>query len=244
MSDYTDKEELDFVNGLYDEADKQIKEIYKEQKGNMDELLQQIATVMLTYTILDSLMGLSKKDKNKEYNKLSEFVTKRGKSQGTTQNKVIKEILTGTANRTFDFYSYNVGLKDVKEIIANNFKGKHFSSRIWTNESDVAKHLHKQVNDFLNGKVNVNQIKKNIEATYNTSAYNAHRLVETEINRVEDEAFKRMCKETGVKKIMRNEEMDSRTCSECAGINENVYDLADAPGGMHPCCRGFNTIVE
>jgi len=244
MSDYTDKEELDFINSLYDEADKQMKEIYKEQKGNMDELLQQIATVMLTYTILDSLMGLSKKDKSKEYNKLSTSITKRAKAQGTTQNKVIKEILTGTTNKTFDFYSYNVGLEDVREIIANNFKGKHFSERVWANESDVAKHLHKQVDDFLNGKVNVNQIKKNIEATYNTSAYNAHRLVETEVNRVEDEAFKRMCHETGVKHVMRNEEMDSRTCAECAGINENVYELADAPSGLHPLCRGFNTIVD
>ena len=244
MKDYTDKEELDFIEELYNEADELIKEVYKEQKNNKDELLKQIAAIMLAYTILNDLMKLSKAEKKKEYNRLSEMVTSGAQSQGVTQNRVIKDILNSTANKTFNFYSYNVGLKDVREIIGNNFKGKHFSSRVWENESGVAKHLHKQVNDFLNGKVNVNQIKRNIETTYNTNAYNAKRLVETEINRVEDEAFKRFCKETGVKKVMRNEEMDSRTCNECAGINENIYDLADAPGGLHPLCRGFNTIVE
>jgi SPP1 gp7 family putative phage head morphogenesis protein len=244
MKDYTDKEELDFILALYAEADKQIKEVYQEQKDNMDELLKQIASIMLTYTILNDLMNLSKTDKKKEYSRLSKIVTAGAQVQGATQTKVIEEMLTSTVNKTFDFYSYNVGLKDVREIIGNNFAGKHFSSRVWENESEVAKHLHKQVNDFLNGKVNVNQIKRNIEKTYNASAYNAHRLVETEINRVEDEAFKRFCKETGVKRVMRNEEIDSRTCEECAGVNENIYDLADAIGGLHPLCRGYNTIVE
>ena len=244
MSDYTDKEELDFVESLYDEADNQIKEVYQEQKDNRDELLKQLATIMLTYSILNDLMKLSRADKKKEYNRLSKLVTSGAQKQGATQNRIIGKMLSSTINKTFDFYSYNVNFKDVKEIIDNNFKGKHFSSRVWSNEEDVAKHLNKKVNDFLNGKVNVNQIKKNIEKTYNNSAYNARRLVETEINRVEDEAFKRFCKETGVKRVMRNEEMDSKTCAECAGINEKIYDLADAPGGIHPCCRGYNTIVE
>ena len=244
MNKYTDQEELEFIESLYAEADKQIKEIYKEQKDNKDELLKQIADIMLTYTILNNLMKLSSADKVKEYNRLSKMVTVGAKAQGATQNKVIENILTSTVNQTFDFYSYNANLKDVREIIGNNFNGKHFSSRVWENESDVAKHLDKQVNDFLNGKVNVNQIKKNIEKTYNTSAYNAKRLVETEVNRCEDEAFKRFCKETNVTKVMRNEILDMATCSECEGLNGIIYDLGDAPGVIHPLCRGFNTIVK
>lgn len=244
MSDYTDKEELDFIESLYNEADKQIKEVYKEQKNNRDELLKQIATIMLNFTILNDLMKLSRTDKQKEYYKLSKIVTKYARIQYATQNGVIEDILTSTVNKTFDFYSYNVGLKDVRAIIGKNFKGVHFSNRIWENESNVAKHLHKQVNDFLNGKINVNQIKRNIENTYNASAYNAKRLVETEVNRCEDESFKRFCRETGVKKVMRNEILDMATCSECEGLNGIIYDLDDALGVIHPLCRGFNTIVE
>lgn len=243
MSDYTDKEELEFIESLYDEADKQIKEVYQEQKDNRDELLKQIAAIMFVYTILNDFMKLSKTDKKKEYNRLSKIITGGAQSQGATQNKVIEKMLFSTINKTFDFYSYNAELKDVREIIGTNFKGAHFSDRVWGHNNDVAKLLHKQTQDFLNGKINVNQIKRNIEKTYNTSAYNVQRLVETEISHVESLAFKRFCKETGVEQVLRNEEIDSRTCSICTGVNGKVYNLDDAPDNLHPRCRGYNTVL-
>jgi len=244
MSDYTDKEELDFIESLYNEADKQIQEVYKEQKNNRDELLKQLANIMITYTVLNDLMKLSRADKKKEYNRLSNVVMRGAKGQGATQNRVIEEMLTATVNKTYNFYSYNVGLKDVQEIINNSFKGKHFSTRIWDNENIVAKDLHKQVNDFLNGKVNVNKIKKNIENTYNTSAYNAHRLVDTEISRCHDEAFKRFCKETGVKKVRYLATLD-RTCSICMADHERIFDSGQEPDlPRHPLCKCFYDIVE
>ncbi len=236
--------ELEFIESLYDEADDQIKEVYKEQKKNRDELLQEIAMIMLAYTVLDSLMSLSRVDKIKEYNKMSMLIKKAIKGEANLQESVIENILTNTVNKTFKFYSYNANLKDVRKIIEANFKGKHFSERVWENEENVAKLLHKQINDFLDGKINVNQIKKEIEKTFNNGAYNTKRLVETEVARCEDEAFKKFCKETGVKKVKRNEVLDSKTCEECAKLDGVIFDLDDAPGVVHPCCRGFNEIYE
>lgn len=233
-----------FIEELYDGANEQLKEVFKEQKKNRDELLQEIALIMLSYSILEGAMSLTSKDKRNEYGRLSNIILSYAKGQGKIQVKVINDILTNTVNKTFNFYSYNKGLKDVRKIVDANFKGKHFSQRVWKNEKEVARHLHKQVDNFLNGKVNVNQIKRDIEEIYNTNAYNAKRLVETEVNRCEDEAFKRFCKETGVKKVRRNEVLDRRTCEECAAIDDKVYDLDDAPGVVHPLCRGFNTIEE
>ncbi|APQ73055.1 minor capsid protein [Clostridium botulinum] len=237
-------EEEKFIEGLYDEANEQLKEVYKEQKQNRDELLREIALIMLTYTIIDGLMSLKSKNKRNEYRSLSRLITTATQGQKATQTRVINNILGNTVKNTFDFYSYNANLKDVKKIIENNFKGKHFSTRVWDNEKKVAEHLHKQVKNFLDGKVNVNQIKKDIEKTFNSSAYEARRLVEAEVNRCEDEAFKKFCKETGVKKVRRNEVLDRRTCSECADLDGKIYDLSDAPGTVHPLCRGFNTIEE
>ncbi|MFA6867447.1 MAG: phage minor head protein [Clostridia bacterium] len=244
MSDYTEAEELAFIQSLYDEANKQLKEVYKDQKDNRDELLKEIAVIMLAYTILDSLMSLPKQDIKKEYSRLSKIIDKSAQGQGTTENNVIKDILTDTVNKTFDFYSYNVNLKDVKKIIENNFKGKYFSSRVWDNEEEVAKHLHKQVNDFLNGKVNVNQIKKNIEKTYNTNAYNAKRLVETEVSRCSNDAFNRFCKETGVEKLRYNATLEN-TCAECLESHGKEYEYGDEPSlPRHPLCHCFYEIIE
>lgn len=236
--------ELEFIESLYDEADDQIKEVHKEQKKNRDELLQEIAMIMLVYTVLDSLMSLSRVDKIKEYNKMSMLIKKAIKGEANLQESVIENILTDTVNKTFKFYSYNANLKDVRKIIEANFKGKHFSERVWENEENVAKLLHKQINDFLDGKINVNQIKKEIEKTFNNGAYNTKRLVETEVARCEDEAFRRFCKESGVKRVKRNEVLDSKTCEECAKLDGVIFDLDDAPGVVHPCCRGFNEIYE
>lgn len=238
-------EELEFTQGLYDEAEEQIKEVYKEQKKNRDNILQELALIMLTYTVLDGLMSLTSKDKKKEYKRLSNVIKTNYKATGEIQNGVVTDILTKTINNTFDFYSYNAELKDVQAIIDKSFKGKHFSDRVWENEKETAKHLHKQVNDFLNGKVNVNQIKRNIEKTYNTSAYNAKRLVETEVARVENDSFKRFCNEAGVKKVRRNAVLDNRTCNDCSSFDGKVYDLKDAPDlPAHPLCRCFYEIAD
>ena len=232
-----------FIESLYDEAEEQTKEVYKEQKKNRDELLQEIALIMLTYTVLDGLMSLTSKDKKKEYNRLSNIILNSAKGQGTIQVRVINDILTSTVNKTFGFYSYNAKLKDVRKIIEANFKGKHFSTRVWGHSNDINKLLHKQVKNFLDGSIGVNDIKKVIMKTYNTEAYNITRLVDTEISRCSNSAFDRFCKEVGVKKVRYNASLDSKLCEDCAQFHEKVFDFdnkIEVP--RHPLCRCFYTI--
>jgi SPP1 gp7 family putative phage head morphogenesis protein len=243
MSNFKD-DEVKFIEGLYDNANEQLKEVYKQQQENRNELLKQIADVMLTYTIAHNVMSLSKDEKSKLEIMFLDLITKNAKGQGAATEKLITHVLNDTVNNTFKFYSYNAGFKDIEKIINNNYKGKHFSERVWDNEREVAKFLHKQTQDFLQGKVNVNQIKKHIQDTYNDNAYEVRRLVETEVNRCEDEAFRKFCRETGVKKVIRNEVLDSKTCSKCAPLDGKPFDLDKAPGVVHPLCRGFNTIAD
>lgn len=237
------KEEL-FIESLYKLAEKQLKKIYINKRLNRDVLLQEVANILLTYTISNDVMTMDRATIDKEYKKMSKLVIDIAKGEAASQEKIIQELLSTVVKETFSFYSYNKGLKDVKKIINNNFKGKHFSERVWSNEKEVAKHLNKKAQDFLKGKINVNQIRKDIEKTFNTSAYNSKRLVETEVNRCEDEAFRRFCKETGVKKIKRNEILDNRICDECKAIDGKIFDLDKAPGVIHPLCRGFNEVYE
>lgn len=237
------KEEL-FVESLYKFAERELKKIYKLKRINMDAILQEVANILLSYTISNEVMVMDKVTIEKEYKKMSELIIDIIKGDAVSQEKIIEEILSSVVKETFSFYNYNKGFEDVKKIINANFKGKHFSTRIWDNEEEVAKHLHKKIDDFLNGEINVNQIKKDIEKTFNTSAYNAKRLVETEVNRCEDETFRRFCKETGVKKVKRNEILDDKICDDCKELDGKVFDLDDAPSVIHPLCRGFNSILE
>lgn len=243
MSNMTDQEK--FIESLYEEANEDLKEVYKEQKEVRNELLQEIAMIMLTYNILDGLMSIKKNDRDKIYRKLSGLIIINYKNVSNKEVKVLNNILESTVKKTFNFYSYNADLKDIKKIIEFNFKGKHFSERVWENENEVAKCLHKQVNNFLNGKINVNQIKKDIEKTFNTSAYNARRLVETEVNRCSSNAFDRFCEETGVKKVRYNATLDNRLCNDCAQYHDRLFNIKDKiETPRHPLCRCFYTIEE
>lgn len=237
------KEEL-FIESLYKLAEKQLKIIYRHKRLNRDVLLQEVANILLTYTISNDVMAMDRATIEKEYKKMSKLIIDISKGEAASQEKIIEELLSTVVKETFSFYNYNKGLKDVKKIIKDNFKGKHFSERVWSNENEVTKHLNKKVQDFLKGKVNVNQIRKDIEKTFNTSAYNSKRLVETEVSRCEDDAFKRFCIETGVKKVKRNEILDNRICEECKAIDGKIFDLDKAPGIIHPLCRGFNEVYE
>ena len=240
-----DKEVQDFVESLYNDMDEGLKSTYRQKKESRDELLKAIALILLSYTIVNDVMSLSKSDYDKEYILLYKLIKKltKGDIKQITSNTT--NILKNTVKNTFDFYSYNHNSKDVEEIINQNFKGKHFSKRVWDNEQEVAKKLTKQCQDFLRGKINVNQIEKVIKETYNTSAYNSKRLVETEVSRCHIGAFERFCKETGVKKVIRNAILDNRTCTDCAEYDGNIYEFGKQPSlPMHPMCRCYFDIVE
>lgn len=220
------KEEL-FIESLYKFAEKELRKIYKFKRVDRDKILQEVANILLTYTIANDVMVMDKSLRDKEYEKMSKLIIDISKGQAASQEKIIASILSTVVKETFSFYHYNEGLKDVKKIINNNFKGKHFSERVWSNEKEVANHLHRKVNDFLKGKVNVNQIRKDIEKTFNASAYNSKRLVTTEVARCSSSAFDRFCEETGVKKVRYNATLDNKLCSDCAQYHDKIYDIKD-----------------
>ena len=239
-----DKEVQDFVESLYDNADEELNSTYRQKKESRDELLQAIGMILLTYTIVNNVMSLSKSDYDKEYILLYKLIKKLTKGDIKQIQDNTTKILESTVKSTFNFYSYNHNLKDVEKIINQNFKGKHFSKRVWDNEQEVAKKLTKQCQDFLQGKINVNQIAKEIKNTYNTSSYNAKRLVTTEVSRCHNESFRRFCYETGVKKVIRNAILDNKTCTDCAEHDGEIYYIGNMPDVPHPMCRCFYEIYE
>ena len=234
----------EFIDSLYNEADKQLNDTYKKKKESRDELLKAIAMILLTYTIVDNVLSLSEKDYNKEYSLLGTLIVKLSKGNIKQEINNTTNILRNTVKNTYKHYSYNHNLKDVEKIINDNFKGKHFSDRIWENEQEVAKKLTKQCQDFLRGKINVNQIEKEIKNTYNSSAYNAKRLVETEVSRCHSAAFDRFCRETGVKKV-KYVARRCKTCDRCLSYDGKIFDIDDKPyQPQHPLCQCYYKIVD
>lgn len=235
----------EFIKSLYDKSDKELRKLYKLLKKNKDEVSQKIADILFKYTINDGVMDIRNVERVKLYRELSETITTTTNAVGVAEIALTEKVLGIVIKDTFEFWNYNINYEDVRNIIKKNFKGKHFSDRVWENEEQVAKRLHKLTHDFLDGKINVNQIKRDLEKIFNNDAYNIKRLVETEVSRCGDESFKRFCRETDVKKIKRNAILDTGTCSDCAEDDGTIYELNKAPElPAHPLCRCFFEIVE
>ena len=87
-------------------------------------------------------------------------------------------------------------------------------------------------------------IEKEIKNTYNTSAYNAKRLVETEVSRCHSSAFDRFCKETNVKKV-KYVARRCNTCDECMSNDGKIFDFNKKPElPRHPMCQCYYYIAE
>lgn len=224
----SEKEIKEFMEQLYKNGDKELKRLLKYQYSIKSKILKEIAYIMLIYTIENDLMSMSATEQQKEMQKLSGIISTYLQADALMQIAILNKILSNTVKGTFKIYNYNPDKKLVRNIVEESFKGKHFSERVWYNEKEVAKYMQKQVDDFIQGKVSVNKIKKNVEDIFNTSAYNAERLVETEISRVHTSAFDRFCEEVGVKKVKYNATL-CNTCDKCKADDGKVFDFKDKP---------------
>ena len=235
------KKTLAMVIALYDYADNQTKELYKEQKQNRDELLKLIALLLLTYDVIDDKVNIPTKEKTL----LLSFIAKTTKSQCLHEEKILTNILKNTVTQTWGYYNYNYKQRDVLELIKKDFKGKSFSDRVWDNGDEIAKELEKKLNRFIKGEINVSQIKAEINKTYNKGAYNTKRLVTNEVARLQREAFYSFCKETDVKKVIRHTALDNRVCSDCSPYEGKVYTLEEYHRlDFHILCRCIFDIVD
>lgn len=245
LNSYTEKEERDFIESLYNEANEQLKEVYSEQKNNKDDLLKELALVLLIYNISNNVMKLSDDDKKKLNNKFLLLISKFFKKQVKVTDKVVTDILNKTSKNTYDFYGQKYKSKDIEDIVNKKYKGELYSKRIEKNENKIANKLNNDIQDFVEGKIDVNSIKDSIDETFKQNADAVRVLAESEVNRTENDSFITIAKANGVKKIIRHEVLDNRICLECLEISEQVVDIDFAPdGAIHPLCRGWNSIYE
>ncbi len=233
-----------FMEQLYSNGDKELKRLFEYQYKIKGAILDEIANIMLIYVIENDVMSMSKIEQKKEMQKLSGIINNYAKSDAEMQIKIISNLLANTVNDTFKLYSYNAKKKDINKILKENFKGKHFSERVWDNENEVAKYLNKQLQDFIKGKVSVNKIKKNVDTTFNSGAYNAKRLAETEISRCQSSAFDKFGEEVGIKKVKYNATL-CNTCDKCKADDGKIFDFKDKIElPRHPFCQCYYDIIE
>jgi SPP1 gp7 family putative phage head morphogenesis protein len=242
---------LKFTEDLYNQADEKSKTMYKQQVKDRDRLLDKIARILLTYTILDSVLNLSTMERNALRKDVNSIISDLSINQFTNEKKVINKILENTIKDKYysDAYLFDIGLnfnlqkltdEQIKKIVNEDLKGEIWSDRLWKNKKELENTLKQEIERFLTGKTNVNMIQKLIKDRFNQGAYNTRRLVQTEVARCQNSTNDIFAEEHGVEEQMFTATLDNRTSVFCRGHDGKIYKLDDNDKPYlpaHPFCR-------
>ena len=250
--------QLYFTEELNNEADEQILELHKEQKENRDSILNEIAKIMLSYPITESIMSIGNSDKLKLQDKLNTLIQNKIQSEVNTETLKTKDVLESTGKNKYDINNYinYIGTNDkldinpvedkpLNKIINDKVENKTWTDRLWDNKNDLQKDLKGEIDNFLNGKTTVNEIEEKIKKKYNKNAYETKRLVHTEVARVQEEMNQAWAKEHGVKYQMFMATLDYKTSITCRGFDGKVFEFNNVNKPippLHPFCR--STLVN
>ena len=230
-----------FLEDIYKSSEEDLKEVYREQEENKENILKEIAMILLTYTIVDNVLSLNKKEKDSCYNKLSKLILSMFGAEIKNSTETINNILIDAAEKNLKYYGLKDNKRFIEKLVNEHYRGLKFSDRVWNNGNDISKMLHKEIKDFLNGKINANQIKSHIEKRFDVDKYNVKRLVDTEIARIESKVTENYFKEYGIKKVRYNACL-CNTCDKCMNDHNkvfNVYDSNRPSLPRHPNCQCF-----
>ena len=242
---------LALTNEIYEKYSKQINEIARIQKKSVQTILDEIAKIILEYNVKNEVMDISIHEKAKLKKQMNNLINDVLKGEYESEKDVITSTLYDVAKDSYysSCFIYQLGisyeLKPVKQnvldkIINKKIDGKTYSSRIWNNKNKVAKTLKKEINDFLNGKTDVNSISKNIKYRFDVNYNISDRLVRTEIAKVQCEANEVWANEHNIKKQLFCATLDGKTSKICQSLDGKIYDFDDEDKKippLHPNCR-------
>lgn len=132
-----------------------------------------------------------------------------------------------------------------KAIVNSSFHNARFSDRIWMYQDILRDDLDRLLQTGLIQGKNPRVLAREIRDKFNTTAYNAERLMRTELARVQTEAQKQSFIRNGFDMyefICNHHASKHGTCEICQGLNGKHFKVKDMLPGenappMHPHCR-------
>ncbi|MGN2347290.1 minor capsid protein [Clostridium cagae] len=249
---YIDKQ-LEFTEELYNKVDEQLKEVYKAQLSNREDIFKEIAKTMLSYNISDNKLSISITEKKKLKEKLSKVIKDKIQNELINETNLTDELLKTTGKEKYNInnYLHDIGMnvswnikpaddETLKNVINTKVDNKLWSDRLWDNKNALQKDLKLEIEDFLNGKTSVNEIESKIKKKYNSNAYNTKRLINTEICRVQGSINDVWAENHDIKYQMFMATLDGKTSELCRnfdGKTFNINDINKPVPPLHPFCR-------
>ncbi len=132
--------------------------------------------------------------------------------------------------------------KVIRQILQENWSGKHYSSRIWGNAQVINREIEKLLLKGAMLGINSRQLAKQLNKLANSGTYAAERLIRTETTYFTTMADLEAAKARGTRQIRFVATLDTRTSPECREADGSIINIEDAKPGknvppLHPFCR-------
>lgn len=139
-----------------------------------------------------------------------------------------------------------IPVNTIRQILQDDWSGKHYSRRIWENNmvtgrriEDTVKHL------LLKGTMlgtNSRKMAAELDKLTNTGMYACERLIRTETTYFVAMADLEAARRRGTKKLQFVATLDNRTSEECREHDGSIINIEEAQPGknlppLHPFCR-------
>lgn len=212
-----------------------IKKMFKGVKENQTELI--VAVV--------AILALNNSDNpNVE---LAHVITKKLNNLSNDLKNAVAETLTEAYKEAYKETSllcevaidYNiVNPEFVKAAIETPINGARFSERIWKNTNDLANRIYDDILECVRTGKRPDEIARKIKEDYSVTAYEAKRLVHTELAKTVTAAQKEIYRQAGVEYVLWTATLEHNTCQRCGDYDGQIFKLDDAPDlPLHPNCR-------
>lgn len=132
--------------------------------------------------------------------------------------------------------------KVIRQILQENWSGKHYSKRIWGNAQTINREIEKLLLKGAMLGTNSRKLAKQLSNLADSGTYAAERLIRTETTYFTTVADLEAARTRGTKQIRFVATLDTRTSPECRAADGRVIDIEDAKPGknvppLHPFCR-------
>lgn len=247
------KKLLKYAEQLKNEGETELYNMLKSIGENENKILIEIGRILLNYDILEETMKLTPGQIKMEFDNLGELINYTFTEEAREEILNTRGFLDYVGNSTWDNSSYLLSLgvdftmkkiksEDLKKIIDKTIKGKNYSDRIKHNKNQIAKILRKDIKDFLEGKISVNDIRKKVVSLYNNNRKATKILVRNEIGRVQAGVNEIWAEEHNIEWQLFDATLDGKTTEICQRYDGQVFRKDDFNKPIpnvttHICCR-------
>lgn len=229
-----------FLLMLKHKDNKEFKKLLVLYKNSREELKDYVGKIYLKY-IKNNELNMTYTDIDKEIKRLEPELKSIGNNLKKQENIMLNYLLFMTYEDTYskgnnilskyiqDSVNKKSDDKTIQNVINIKIDGKDNAQRNKANKDKMINKVKNDIKKDFKGKKSIEVINKNIDKDFNSGANASDKLLNNEEARVFTSALMQDYKDNGINKVEWVSQLEERTCKECAELNEQVFDIDDAP---------------